>query len=158
MVLKTNKNDLKNKRFFKVKKPSRHFICALCTAPRQMKYKKNLNEMNYIQITVLAVFLAWAFYPLMGAKSLSLVFILWPIFEVANKILYRKEIPCPYCGFDATWYRRDVKVAKQKVEEFWTEKLPTKISEENIEADSLNQNETINETINEELDHTNTVV
>jgi len=154
MVLKTNKNDLKNKRFFKVKKPSRHFICALCTAPRQMKYKKNLNEMNYIQITVLAVFLAWAFYPLMGAKSLSLVFILWPIFEVANKILYRKEIPCPYCGFDATWYRRDVKVAKQKVEEFWTEKLPTKISEENIEADSVNQNETINE----ELDHTNTVV
>ena len=91
MVLKTNKNDLKNKRFFKVKKPSRHFICALCTAPRQMKYKKNLNEMNYIQITVLAVFLAWAFYPLMGAKSLSLVFILWPIFEVVNKMLYSKK-------------------------------------------------------------------
>ena len=42
-------------------------------------------------------------------------------------------------------------MAKQKVEEFWTEKLPTKISDENIEADSVNEN------ISEELDQTNTV-
>jgi hypothetical protein len=143
MNFKTNRDNLKNKRFFKVKKPSRHFICALCSAPRQMKYKKNLNEMNYIQITVLAVFLAWAFYPLMGAKSLSLVFVLWPIFEVVNKILYRKEIPCPYCGFDATWYRRDVKVAKKKVEEFWSEKLPGKSDDLNIENQIQNDKEII---------------
>ena len=145
MVLKSDRNDLKNKRFFRVKKPSRHFICALCSAPRQMKYKKNLNEKNYIQITVLAVFLAWAFYPIMGLKSLCLVFILWPSFEVANKILYRKEIPCPYCGFDATWYRRDVKVAKQKVEEFWSEKLPSTIDNQNLEMDAIAQDKANNE-------------
>jgi hypothetical protein len=145
MDLRSNTNDLKNKRFFKVKKPSRHFICALCSAPRQMKYKKNLNEKNYIQITVLAVFLAWAFYPIMGIKSLSLVFILWPIFEVANKILYRKEIPCPYCGFDATWYRRDVKIAKQKVEEFWSEKLPAKLDNEAPEVVAPSQEENYSE-------------
>lgn len=128
MELKTDIDDLKRKRFFKVKKPSRHFICALCSAPRQMKYKKNLSEMNYIQIAVLSAFLSWALFPIMGMKSLSLVFVLWPLFEIGNKILYRKEIPCPYCGFDATWYRRDVKVAKAKVEEFWSQRLPAEDS------------------------------
>ncbi len=150
MELKTDIDDLRKKRFFKVKKPSRKFICALCESPRQMKYKKNLDEMNYIQIAVLSAFLSWALYPLMGAKALSLVFILWPTFEVANKLLYRKEIPCPYCGFDATWYRRDVKVAKQKVEQFWSERLPGKSEDKaapvgeqiSIEPEKLDQQST----------------
>lgn len=44
--------------------------------------------------------------------------------EIANKMLYRKEIPCPYCGFDATWYRRDVTVANQKVKDYWQQNFP----------------------------------
>lgn len=43
----------------------------------------------------------------------------WMSFELINKMLYRKDIPCPYCGFDATWYRRDVKIAHKKVQEYW---------------------------------------
>lgn len=49
---------------------------------------------------------------------------LWIAFEVVNKILYRKGIPCPYCGFDATWYRRDVKIAHQKVRDYWKLNYP----------------------------------
>ena len=33
-----------------------------------------------------------------------------------------KQISCPHCGFDATWYKRDVKVARQLVKDFWVQK------------------------------------
>jgi len=123
MKLRANRNSNKwdKSQFYKVKQPTRKFICALCEAPREMRYKRNLSPKNYLQIFVLSAFLFWAFFPLMGAKGFFIAFILLPIFEVTNKFLYRKDIPCPYCGFDATWYRRDVKMAKQKVENFWHE-------------------------------------
>lgn len=35
---------------------------------------------------------------------------------------YRKEIPCPHCGFDASWYKKDVKVARRLVAAYWSEK------------------------------------
>lgn len=113
-----------NARFFKMKKPSRNFLCALCSTPRQMKYKRNLSMTNYFQLTVLGGSLSYFLYPLFGAKTLFLTFIVWMVVEVANKILYRNELPCPHCGFDATWYRRDVKVARQKVETFWNARNP----------------------------------
>lgn len=67
-------------------------------------------------------FLTWALVPLMHEKAVFIFFIVWPSFEIINKILYRKELPCPYCGFDATWYRRDVKVARKIVKNFWDKK------------------------------------
>jgi hypothetical protein len=110
---------LKENRFFKVKNPSRKFMCALCNSPREIKYSKHLSPKNYAQIAVVSIFLTWALWPWMGFKALSMGFIVWAVFEGVNKILYRKEIPCPYCGFDATWYRRNVKIARKKVDEFW---------------------------------------
>lgn len=120
-------DDLKNKKFFKVKKANKNFLCPLCSAPRQMRYSKQLNEKQFIQIFVLSAFLSWAFFPIMGLKALTLIFLVWIGFEVVNKLLYRKEIPCPYCGFDATWYRRDVKVARKLVDQFWADKKPVKM-------------------------------
>ena len=113
---------LKSARFYKVKNPRKHFLCALCRAPRQMKYSKNLNWKNYLQLTILTAFISTLLYPFMGIKGVFVCLFMWPIVEMTNKLLYRKEIPCPYCGFDATWYRRDVKVAKRKVENFLTSK------------------------------------
>ena len=118
-LLKNAKAILQNKRFYKIKNPAKSFLCALCRSPRQMKYKKSLSMKNFGQILVMSIFCMWAFYPLMHEKAILLLFLIWPIVEGTNKILYRKEIPCPYCGFDATWYRRDVRVAKKLVEEFW---------------------------------------
>ena len=89
-----------------------------------MKYGKNLDRIHFIQITVLSAALIWFLFPFMKEKSFFLFFIVWGSFEVINKMLYRKEIPCPYCGFDATWYRRDVRVANQKVKEYWLNNYP----------------------------------
>jgi hypothetical protein len=124
MQFKTDISSLKNKKFFKVKNSKNEFLCALCKAPRQMRYSKNLSKVFYLRLLLLSAFLGWALHPVMGVKALAGILVLWPIAEFVNKILYRKEIPCPYCGFDATWYRRDVKIAKKKVETFWSERLP----------------------------------
>lgn len=133
--------NLEDSRFFKVKNPSKNFLCALCSSPRQMKYKRNLSFKNYLQLTVLGGSLTYFLFPIFGAKTLFLTFIVWMVVEVANKILYRNELPCPYCGFDATWYRRDVKIAKQKVENFWNEKRPSTVNTtESIEVNNSSLN------------------
>jgi len=106
-------------RFYKVKNSKRDFICALCKAPRQFAYSKNLTFKHYIQICVVSALLMWYFFPMMGVKSGVFFFIVWLGKEVINKLLYRREISCPYCGFDATWYRKDVNMARKKVTEFW---------------------------------------
>jgi hypothetical protein len=111
--------DLKRKRFFKVKKAAYHFLCPLCASPRQMRYRKILGTTHYIQILLLSGALVAMLWPWMGFKATFLTFLVWMGFELVNKLLYRKEIPCPYCGFDATWYKRDVKLARKKVQEFW---------------------------------------
>ena len=124
MQFKTDISNLKKKKFFKVKNSKKEFICALCKAPRQMRYSKNLSKMTYFRLFLFSSFLVWTLSPILGIKAILAVLPLWPIVEFMNKILYRKEIPCSYCGFDATWYRRDVKIAKKKIENFWSEKLP----------------------------------
>jgi hypothetical protein len=48
----------------------------------------------------------------------------WGAMEFSLRLLFKKEIPCPHCGFDATWYKKDMKVARQKVKEFWDKKRP----------------------------------
>lgn len=114
-----NRNSLKDKRFYKVKNPQREFFCALCRAPRQMKYGRNLQGRHFLQIVLLSIIASWLLFPWFKEKSLISFFFVWIVYELVHKFLYRRELPCPYCGFDATWYRRDVNVAKRLVEEFW---------------------------------------
>ena len=108
-----------NRKFTKVKNPKKQFLCALCKAPREMRYSKHLSERNYLQMIIISLCLMAVLFPLMRFNAAFIIFVVWPAFELVNKFLYRKEIPCPYCGFDATWYRRDVRIARKKVEEFW---------------------------------------
>lgn len=117
-------NPLQTGRFYRIKNPKRSFLCALCSAPRAMKYSKNLSFFNYIQITLVSVAVVAGMFPFFGVKAFFIIPAIWIGFEIGNKLLYRKEIPCPYCGFDATWYRRDVNFANSKVKEFWKKNYP----------------------------------
>jgi len=117
-------NPLQTKRFYKIKNPHKNFLCALCSAPRSMQYSKHLNHKQVLQIILISVTISWAMFPIIGLNSIFAIFLVWPIFEMINKLLYRKEIACPYCGFDATWYRRDVKKANELVKEFWAKNYP----------------------------------
>ena len=97
---------------------SRDCFCALCRSPRKLRYSRHLKGLHYLQIVILtvvftAIFWNWLTYK--GAISLPVI---WIAFEAIHKSLYRKDLKCPYCGFDPTWYKKDVKLARQKVEEF----------------------------------------
>lgn len=93
-----------------------------------MKYRKNLQGKQYAQLAFTTGILSYGLFPFIGAKAVFAFFILWPSFELLNKTLYRKELPCPHCGFDATWYKKDVKIARRLVKEFWDKKNPTEVS------------------------------
>lgn len=101
------------------KAPYTKYYCPLCRVERKFRYKSNLSLMNYLQVLLLSACIGYLLFPIMKAKVVFMLFIVWMTFETINKILFRKEIPCPECGFDATWYRKDVKVARQKVQDFW---------------------------------------
>jgi hypothetical protein len=100
---------------------SRDCFCALCRTPRKLSYARHLSALNYLQIILLTAAFTWASFPLFQFKALSSVFVIWAAFEISKKLLYRKDIKCKVCGFDPTWYRKDVRVARRQVETFLKE-------------------------------------
>lgn len=93
-------------------------FCALCRSPRKLRYSRYLKPRHYFQILVLTIGITAATFPwfaLNGAFSLPVV---WALFESIHKSLYRKDLRCSICGFDPKWYKKDVKLARRKVEEF----------------------------------------
>lgn len=109
-------------RVFKTKNPVMNFLCPLCGVERGMRYRSKLGLKNYIHIVMLNIVLGLILWNLMGFKVVYMFFGVWAIYEVTHKFLFRKEVPCPHCGFDATWYKRDVRVAKKQVQDFWSQK------------------------------------
>jgi hypothetical protein len=55
----------------------------------------------------------------MSFRAGFVFFVYWLGFEATVRLLFKKDLPCPHCGFDASWYKRDVRITRQKVEEFW---------------------------------------
>jgi hypothetical protein len=98
------------------------FFCPLCSTKRVMTIGHRLTFLNYVQILFLTSVTVLAFHQVMGLKSLFFFFVYWVSFEGLRRHAYKKQVPCPHCGFDATWYKKDVKVAKRKVQEFWERK------------------------------------
>jgi hypothetical protein len=97
---------------------SRQCYCALCGSPRKLRYERHLSSRHYIQILMLnglMIYFSWNWLGFKGAFALPLI---WAAFEWTHKALYRKDVKCPYCGFDPAWYKKDVKLARKKVEDF----------------------------------------
>jgi hypothetical protein len=87
--------------------------------------------MQVFQILLISSIAMLIGYPFWGVKVAVVIPIIWGLFEAAHKLLFRKEIPCPYCGFDATWYKRDVKLARKAVKEFWDSEKKEDLPKEN---------------------------
>jgi hypothetical protein len=113
--------------FYKVKSPTREFFCAHCRSPRGLKYQRQLRPRHFLQMMVLTIVATMLLFPWMQWKSVALFFLFWAMFDIVLKMLYRKDLKCPYCGFDPTWYRRDVRVARRQVEQFLKENPQTPI-------------------------------
>ncbi len=111
-------HDLIETRSFMSKKESSECFCVLCSSPRKLRYTRYLQPRHYFQIIVLTIGITAVSFPwlaLNGAFSLPVV---WALFESIHKSLYRKDLKCSICGFDPKWYKKDVKLARRKVEEF----------------------------------------
>ena len=115
------KNAIKfDRRPYRARKAAIRFFCPLCSMERSVSCKPRLDKWNYVQILVSWIFFSVILFPLMEWNSFYFLFIIWFGFEAAARLRFKKEIPCPHCGFDATWYKRDVKVARKLVDQFWS--------------------------------------
>ena len=124
-----------SKRTYKYKNAHMEFFCPLCNTQRAVVTDPHLSPKNFLQIVLLTVAVTASLFPFMGLKGIFSFFIVWTIFEATLRINFRKEVPCPHCGFDASWYKKDVNVARQKVDNFWKEK---NVDEEaSVSADEL---------------------
>lgn len=101
-----------------MKKNVKECFCALCRSPRKLRYSRHLTKLHYGQILVLTLVFSFITFPFLSWKGAMSLPIIWGLFESIHKSLYRKDLKCPYCGFDPKWYKKDVKLARQKVEEF----------------------------------------
>jgi len=109
------------RRTYRHKRPRLTFFCPLCRSERSMVHNFRLSFLNYLQILFVSSLFIWGLYPWMEFKSFFVFFLVWAIFDWVKRSVYRRELPCPHCGFDASWYKRDVKKARQLVEDFWKE-------------------------------------
>lgn len=101
-----------------MKKSSKECFCALCRSPRKLRYSRHLSKLHYGQILVLTLVFTYLTFPWLNWKGSMALPVIWMMFESIHKSLYRKDLQCPFCGFDPKWYKKDVKLARQKVEEF----------------------------------------
>jgi len=112
------------KRTFKYKKAAMEFICPLCGTYRAFTLRPQIAIRNYLHIFMITVILVMCLYPVMKLNAVWLFFVVWGVYECILRMLFRKQVACPHCGFDVSWYRKDVKVARKQVEEFWKNKTP----------------------------------
>ena len=111
-------------RVYKYKNKDNMFFCPLCRTERGITISPRLTNKNYVQILLTSIVFGAALFPWTGVKCFFIFFVVWGIFELAVRTSYKKQVACPHCGFDATWYKRDVKVARQLVKDFWAQKQP----------------------------------
>lgn len=102
----------------KQKKNSKECYCALCRSPRVLRYQKNLSKAQFFQIFLISLVAGSASFSWLGFKVVGIPVIVWTAFEMIQKSYYRRDLVCPFCGFDPTWYKKDIKLARRKVEEF----------------------------------------
>ncbi|EQC45388.1 hypothetical protein [Bacteriovorax sp. Seq25_V] len=117
-----NKNHYIDSRGYKYKNAHLEFFCPLCGTQRAVITNPHLSAKNYLQIFLITVAITACTYFIWELKGIFSFFLVWACFEASLRVNFRKEVPCPHCGFDASWYKKDVKVARTKVHEFWVQR------------------------------------
>jgi predicted RNA-binding Zn-ribbon protein involved in translation (DUF1610 family) len=109
-------------RLYRYKKVAMEFFCPLCRTKRIISTGHRLTMLNYVQMGLITVLLSALLWPWAGMRGVLIIFPIWIVFASVRRMLFSRDVPCPHCGFDASWYKRDVKVARRLVDEFWHEK------------------------------------
>jgi hypothetical protein len=75
-----------------------------------------------LALVVLSLVFTAGFSPWIGFRGFFLIFPFWALFEFVYRARARQSLICGRCGFDPYLYKYDVKLARDKVERFFTEK------------------------------------
>jgi hypothetical protein len=128
---------------YRYKKAHEKFFCPLCKTQRAFTIGHKISLKNFGQIIIATAFVSMILYPFMGFESIYSFFAIWACFEIGLRANFRKEISCPHCGFDASWYRKDIRIAKKLVDDFWIEKKREQAYEAEVPSieDALNASE-----------------
>lgn len=118
---------MKTKRIMRPKNPVTKFLCPLCGVERGLRYHSKLQTKHHLQIILTTICITLILYPIANIKGSLSFFFIWGGFDFVRKINFRKEIACPECGFDATWYKRDVKMARKLVADFQAKIRPANV-------------------------------
>ena len=113
---------IEDSRPYKLKKSVLDFLCPLCAVERQLSISHRIEKRHIVPIVVSGLYIFSLLYFWIGWSALVAFPLAFLGFEFARRSIYRKEIVCPHCGFDAVWYKKDVTVAKKLVHEFWENK------------------------------------
>ncbi|MFI5389895.1 MAG: hypothetical protein ACHQYQ_00935 [Bacteriovoracales bacterium] len=103
---------------YKLRNPKLEFFCPLCRTERGFIYNSKLSWKNYFQITLITLL----FFPIFGPRVFVFFLAIAAIMELILRIFLKNEIQCPHCGFDASWYKKDIKTTRKKIQEFWEKK------------------------------------
>lgn len=109
---------------YRYKKAAYRFFCPLCATERAITTNPNVTKKNHLQFLLGTVLISLPLIEQMQGFVVVFYFIFWGAYEAIVRAKFRKEVPCPHCGFDAAWYKRDVKETRVRVKNFWEEKLP----------------------------------
>ena len=110
------------------KKKYWEFYCPVCKSQRRTLFWPSPRPRHYLSLVVfisVLVFLLWNWY---GLKTLFIGFPIWGGFEFVYRARARQSLICPNCGFDPYLYKHDVKLARQKIEDFFKNKNQSKLN------------------------------
>jgi len=97
--------------------------CPLCSKEINFRLPKRPTPRHVFQVAFTSLLAVWLLWPWLGIKGVVVFIPLWGAFEFIFRVLKRQQVVCTHCGFDPVLYKRDRKLARQKVEAFWAARL-----------------------------------
>lgn len=106
------------------------FYCPICKRERRSFYWPTPRTRHYVALAITGLVLTAALWNWFSFKGAFLIFPIWGAFEFIYRMKARDSLICPHCGFDPYLYKYDVKLARDRVAQFFANKEKEKKSEE----------------------------
>ncbi|HAG91391.1 MAG TPA: hypothetical protein DCL41_05940 [Bdellovibrionales bacterium] len=100
-----------------------HGFCAFCRAERKYPSKKHLTVLDVFAAIVLSLVVGGAIWEMFDPRSFVLFTFAIGSGEVFIFLRWRHHMVCRYCGFDPVLYNVSPNRAREKVRQFYEDKI-----------------------------------
>lgn len=109
---------------FRLRRPGKFsYVCPLCRSEQHTNTVHKIQLYHHLQIGLATVFFVIVFWSIMGVKGAVSYFAFWAVFETVFRLRRRNSWICGDCGFDPFLYKRDPKLAREKVRVYWQDRI-----------------------------------